>query len=257
MQILYDFQTSTVTECYINEKLILFLQNQKTKHMELNLREKLILLFHHELKDKFCINDYRFDTAFIGAMLYELVVLKKIEIQDDLIKCVGKKDGLSKELKDMYARMKSKKSDKKISYWVVKLLTKSEKYRKTTLKSMTEKGLIEIVEKKYLLFFKKQTTHLTNPVVREEIVEKLRACLLDNVPASFDELAIISIIDAANVYRLISNIKGECPRMKEKYEYLLMDNFVGDFASDIILKIKNALFYTYNSYNPSARCSGR
>ncbi len=233
------------------------MQHQKTITMDLTLREKLILLFHHELKDKFCINDYRFDTAFIGAMLYELVLLKKIEIQDDFIKCIGKKEGLSKDLKDMFSRIKSKDSEKKISYWVVKLLTKSEKYRNRTVASMCEKGLLEISEKKYLLFFKKKTTHLINPEEREKIVNKLRLCLLESEPATFDDLALISIIDAANVYRLISSIKGECPRMKEKYEYLIMDNVLGSGITDLILKIKNALFYTYNSYNPAARCSGR
>ena len=122
---------------------------------------------------------------------------------------------------------------------------------------MIEKGLLEITEKRHLLFFKKKTTHLVNPIEREGIASKLRACLLDNAPASFDELALISIIDSANVYRLISNVKGECPRMKEKYEYLIMDNVVGSVTTDVILKVKNALFYTSNSYNPSARCSGR
>ncbi len=130
------------------------MQIQKTNTMELNLREKLILLFHHELKDKFCINDYRFDTALIGAMLYELILLKKIEIIDDMIKCVGKKDGLSKDLKDMLSRIKSKEKQKKVSFWVVKFLTKSEKYRKIIVNSMCEKGLLEITEKRHLIFLK-------------------------------------------------------------------------------------------------------
>lgn len=225
--------------------------------MDLNLREKLILLFHHEMKDKFCITDYRFDTAFIGAMLFELWLLEKIEIIDDKIKCVSNKSGLSKELKEMYLKIKSKDKQKKISYWVVKLLTKSEKYRKITVKEMSEKGLLELQEKKYLFFFTKQITHLPNPTVREEIVNKLRSCLLEETPASFDDLALIGLVDATNVYRLISNVKGECPLMKEKYISLVAEKSVGRGVSEVINQVKTALFSTYTSSMPTSTCSGR
>ncbi len=98
---------------------------------------------------------------------------------------------------------------------------------------------------------------MINHEERNQIFHKLRACLLEDVPANFEELALISIVDAANVYRLISNVKGECHRMKEKYESLLTDNVAGNSATDLILKIKNALFHTYNSYDPETICAGK
>lgn len=225
--------------------------------MELNLREQLILLFHHELKDKFCINDYRFDTAFIGAMIFELIELGKIEIKDDKIKCISKKDGLSKDLKEMYLKIKAKENNKKISYWVDKLLVKSEKFRKCTVKDMSQKGLLELSEKKYFWFFTKQTTHINDSKIREDIVNRLRACLLDDAPPTYYDLALIGLIDATNVYRLISNIKGECPKMKEKYIEMLGGKSERLGVSEVIASVSNALFISYTASLPKPTCSGR
>ena len=73
--------------------------------MKLTLREKLVLLFHHELKDRFNLNDYRFKTTFAGAMLFELLEMKRLDIVDGKLVTLANSKGLSKDLKKVYKKV--------------------------------------------------------------------------------------------------------------------------------------------------------
>ncbi|MDD2345891.1 MAG: GPP34 family phosphoprotein, partial [Bacteroidales bacterium] len=170
--------------------------------MKLTLREKLVLLFHHELKDKFSLNDYRFDTTFAGAMLFEMLELKCLNITQGKLIVIGNSKSLSKDLKKVYKKIKSKVKPKKVCYWVALLSENSKKYRKYILKQMSKEKLLTIEKKRYLFFFEKEITHLLIPDLREEIVNDLRAVLMEDKKPTYDEMALICLIDSADVYRL-------------------------------------------------------
>lgn len=233
---------------------MLYFCPSKFYNMKLTLREKLVLLFHHELKDRFSVNDYRFDTAFAGAILFELIALKQLEISKHKLVAIGSAKGLSKDLKEVYKLIEKNEKHKKVCYWVAYISERAKNFRNATLKQMAKEGLLSVEIKRSFLFFTKETTHLHDSSIRQEIFQDLRAVLLDGKKPSFDELALICLIDSADVYRLISNVKGECPKMKEKFKALVGEDVAGQGVTEAVEMVNSAVFTALYSDAGSSSC---
>lgn len=222
--------------------------------MKLTLREKLVLLFHHELKDRFNLNDYRFKTTFAGAMLFELLEMKRLNIVDGKLVTLANSKDLSKDLKKVYKKIQAKDKPKKVCYWVAKFSENSEKYRKYILKKMSSEGLLTIEKKRYLFFFEKEITHLLKTDLRDQIVNELRAVLMEEKRPNYNEMALICLIDAADVYRLISNVRGECPKMRRKFKALVGEEAAGQGVTEALEMVQSAIFNSLVENNDSASC---
>lgn len=233
---------------------MLYFCPSKIYKMKLTLREKLVLLFHHELKDRFSVNDYRFDTAFAGAILFELIALKQLEISKHKLVTIGNAKGLSKDLKEVFKLIEKNEKPKKVCYWVAYISERAKSFRNATLKQMAKEDLLTVEKKRSFFFFTKETTHLNNSAIRQEVFQDLRAVLLDGRKPTYDEMALICLIDSADVYRLISNVKGECPKMKEKFKALVGEEAAGQGVTEALEMVNSAVFTALYSDTGSASC---
>jgi golgi phosphoprotein 3 len=142
------------------------------KKTELSLPEKIILL---ALNDKgwFGSSESIIKFGLAGAILFELVQLKRIEIKDGLIYVIDPKPTDVAVLDKVLDLLKSSKKMRGVRAWIQRIAYRKLMLRKQVLKQLMQKKAITKEEFSIMMVFYQTKFPILNGEMKQQIIEYL------------------------------------------------------------------------------------
>lgn len=204
--------------------------------MELNFIERFLILAHHPKKGRYLVDGTFLNYSIIASALFQMA-------QNDLVEFVNhkilvKKDGYTDNffVNELFAQIQKRKSPKRIKYWINKFANKADRYRRYLIVQLSENGIFRIEYRKFIGLIPYRKSFMSNQTVRQIIIDDLREIVLEGKKVDRVSFALLSLVEACHLHRLISNNKQELKRVKLNLKALVYENPI---ASDLTNTIKD------------------
>lgn len=205
-----------------------------------NSAERFLILIQHPEKDRFIVTDQVRVSGLIGSLLLDLSSKKNISIEDKKLKVKHNDFDLTAVHKEVWEQISNLRKDKNIRYWLSKLSRNCKYYQKTLLESLEKRRIIEIIPKKFL-FFNYYRTRLVNKRVQEELINELRGIIFNNTEPEGNAAAILGLIHACNLYRVVCYDRQERKLCKVKVKEILKSDSISQGVDAAIQEIQAAI----------------
>jgi len=180
-----------------------------------------------------------FGYAVLGALIIELLFLKKIRLEKKRFKVlVQTQDStpMGKKALDYLLQEISNSDSKPLGRWIRKYCNyPDQKIMALLIESMKEEGIIrEVIETGV---FKKNKYPLTKPTQKKEIIEEIRTAITIKAEPTQNALALLALIDATWMTRNL--LEREDRRLvKEKMKKLLAKR-----EKSLLRKYSESIYY--------------
>jgi hypothetical protein len=174
--------------------------------MELTLKENYTIL--HIAAKKGLVNDGNtaFTVGLAAIVLAELMQWKKIILKGEYVLLKDAMHTGDAVLDFVLDQLDSSDNDYNVKAWIERLTHKEtgKNLLKVLFASMEKDNLVKFtVRSKFLIFGKEQTYQLNNPLLKTELEDKLRKCLLvKNTPVTENDAILIILLDRCRLFKL-------------------------------------------------------
>jgi len=220
--------------------------------------EKFLLLAHHPRKGKF--TDSRLSGDYVkygmmGAIFLDLSLKGAIELKNKVIRVTGKKDNLYPEAEEILQRLRESRKPKKVKYWIRKMGSRGNRYKKRMLQRMKDKGLIRIEKKKFLGLIPYQKTWLLKTDQRHKMLLHLREVVMGRQKAGTEEAMLLGMIRACRIYRILVQQKGEQKEIKKALKQFMEENAIAGAVDQTLREIQAAIFASIGAASAASAAS--
>jgi hypothetical protein len=208
--------------------------------MEYSTANQFVILALNPGKGRVLIDSIHFRYSLTGAILMDYLdgeelrvedkrVIPSLKINNDAIHVMfsGKVSGTTR--------------NRKISYWIRILTNKSRFIFSELTKSLEEKRIIRIEQKKFLHIIPYKRYWFLNNSIRPDLIEKMRGILMYGNKPEKKELMLLSVIHSAKAHAVFSKERGEKRMIRKKCAELLKGDFVSIEISQTIREVQNAI----------------
>ena len=225
---------------------------------DLILPEKFLLLAHHPRRGKFV--DSRLSADYVkygmmGAIFLDLSLKGAIELENKVIRVTGKKDDLYLEAGEILQRLREHKKPKKAKYWIRKMGSKGNRYKKRMLQQMKDKGLIRIEKRKFLGLIPYQKTYLLKPDQRHKMLLRLREVVMGRQKAGNEEALLLGLIRACRIQRILVQQKGEQKKIRKALKQFMEENAIAGAVGETLKEIQAAIFASAGAASAASAAS--
>ncbi len=206
------------------------------------LAEKIFILTINEKTGKIK-KPLFFDYAIIGAVLLELLFLKKIILEKKTFRVlVHLVDSSATKIKplDYFLQEFSKMSgSKSLEHWIRKFaMYDAVKPMEVIFETIQEHGIIRNTSNEpQLSFHKTETFPLTNPGVKQEILEEVKIVFTSNIQPDNISLALLSLLYATH------SLKNFFERKDRKLARKKMKDLLAKREKSLLKKYSDGIYY--------------
>ncbi|MFK5857299.1 MAG: GPP34 family phosphoprotein [Bacteroidota bacterium] len=211
-----------------------------TKKMTQTTSEKFLILIQNPEKSNYLISDQMRNIGLIGSILIDLVNEKSIDIENGKIVAKKTKTSLSASHNQILDLISQSKRNRKIKTWISKFSWRSRQYQKQIFEQLEKKRLIRI-EHKIFLFFKYYKTRLIDRRTREQIIKEIRDVIFNNKQIDNDNAAILGLIQACKMHKVVCNDKKEIKVCKLKMKEIIKNDSISQGVEKVIKEIQAAV----------------
>lgn len=211
--------------------------------MKLNTAEKFLLLAKHPEKFWYKISEIHLNYGIIGSILIDLSLKKSLEIKEKCFHVNTKFEYKDKEypgferISDFI--INSKKS-RKPKYWIQKFARKSRIYKWEFFNGLEKKRLVRIENRKFL-FIPYRRCYLVDSRTRNKLIDHLRDSVLYKKKKSEEDMAILGMVEACKMHKIISRDRHEVKMIKKELKTLLKDSPISQIVDDTIKQVQIAI----------------
>lgn len=209
----------------------------------LSLAEKFLLLIHHPEKSRYLISEQMRNVGLIGALLLDLAYGKKMQVEGDKLSATASHTDLSATHQEVLSRLSAHERPKKIKRSISKLSGKSCKYRHALLASLEENGFLRIEHKKFL-FIPYLRTYLLKHETRDALLREIRGVVFDDQNIRPENAALLGLVDACKMYKLICHDRNETKYCKARLKELVQEDAIARGVDKVIKAMQAALIAT-------------
>ena len=188
----------------------------RTNSMQLDVLEKFVLLAHHPEKKRYLVSELYVNYGIIGAMLLDLSLLNKLDLQDEKLVITDRNDIPNPMVAEIADDIYKSGKHKKVKFWVMKYGRKAKKYRHKVLESLASKNVIEIERKKFLGLFPFIQTRVSDRRTLENLVREVKGNVFNHRGISEEDTVMLGLVEACKMYRALSKDRNEIKKMKAK-----------------------------------------
>ncbi len=170
------------------------------KKVELTLPEKIVLLALDN-KGWFGSSEHNIKFGLSGVILFELAVLERIKIKDNIVQLISTKSTGDPLLDRILNHIKSSKKNRSLRNWIQNFVYKKLLIRKTILKSLIEKKIIKKEEFSMLWVFYQFKYPILNVDSKEKIRTDLYETIMKGGQLSDQDTMFIIVMDTCKMVR--------------------------------------------------------
>lgn len=211
--------------------------------MELNTPEKFLLLAKHPEKYWFKVPELQLKYGMIGACLLELSLQNILDVQNNHFVIKNKselKDSEYPGFERISELIKNSNKERKPKYWIQKISRKSRLYKWEFLNGLEKKKLIRI-EHKTFLWIPYRRCYLLDSRTRNKLIEHLREIVLYKKKKSEEDLAILGMVEACKMHKIIAKDRHERRTMRKELKTILKDSPISQTVENTIRQVQAAI----------------
>ena len=209
--------------------------------IELNLLEKYLLIALDDEKGKFINDSIHLHYGFAGAILLEMAMRDKIEVQGEIIKLkeksTEKEVALNKAIE--LFRQEGKMSSKDC---IAKLAKKAAELKNDTLQRLINKGVLEKKEDKILWIFPNDKYPTQNNLPENKLRHRLNELVLNGKKPEAEDIMLLSLINTSGLTKEAFRDASENRKViKNKIEHMTSDMKLSQVINTSIREIQAAI----------------
>lgn len=176
--------------------------------MNYTVAEQFIILAISPETGRISVDSTHFKYSLTGAILMGFLEGEELKVEEKRV--IPSLRINNDAIHTLFAEQFSKSSrNRKISYWIQRLTNKSRFILSEMMKSLENKGVINIEYKKFLQLIPYKRYWFLNNSIRTDIIELLRGILLHGKKAGKKELMLISVLHAAGAHSILKKESAE------------------------------------------------
>ncbi|MBD2261306.1 GPP34 family phosphoprotein [Pseudanabaena sp. FACHB-2040] len=178
------------------------------------------------------------DYGLVGSLLLDLVLQGKLEIDDDnrVIGAISGNTGnefLDQRLSEVLASTRPRTA----RFWVTRWRRRYRGIQTVVLQNLIDLGVLERQEQRILGLFPTQRYFLTDEFIQREIVQQVRAAVLEGIGLDSRMAALISLMQASHLTDAVFRPE-ERPEARSRIKAIAIEELVGQAISKAIFTIQ-------------------
>ncbi|MGB4260342.1 MAG: GPP34 family phosphoprotein [Candidatus Cloacimonas acidaminovorans] len=215
--------------------------------MILNCAEELILLSIDDQTNSFYrITNINFNVALIGALLMDLALRKRIDVDLEGIYVLSTEPTGDKFLDAILENLIETEAGNQPAVLVGQLYNSMGHLKDKLLQDLEEKGIIKVSQCKVLWLFKKRRYPVIDQKEEEEVLSRIRKTVLTDVDPEPRDLALIALLNICNLMdKIFTN--DELEQRSERLEQLKKLDLISPAVKRIIGEMQVLITTTYTT----------
>ena len=201
--------------------------------MIINTAERFLVLIQHPERSRFLLPGHVRSAGLVGSVLLDLSNEKNIGIEQGRLILINADTEISAAHKQVLSRIRESEKSRKIRTWVRKLSRKSKTYQNEVLLELQNKEIVEIVNRRFLIF-PYHRTRLINKDFREHLIGEIRKIIFHDAPVTNENSLILGLVDACSMYRIICRDRRERKLCKAKIKDLIRSDSISRGVDEVI-----------------------
>ncbi|HPI42775.1 MAG TPA: GPP34 family phosphoprotein [Candidatus Cloacimonas acidaminovorans] len=215
--------------------------------MILNCAEELILLSIDDQTNSFYrITNINFNVALIGALLMDLALRKRIDVDLEGIYVLSTEPTGDKFLDAILENLIETEAGNQPAVLVGQLYNSMGHLKDKLLQDLEEKGIIKVSQCKVLWLFKKRRYPIIDQKEEEEVLSRIRKTVLTDVDPEPRDLALIALLNICNLMDKIFT-QEELEQRSERLEQLKKLDLISPAVKRIIGEMQVLITTTYTT----------
>lgn len=213
--------------------------------MILNCAEELILLSIDDQTNSFYrITNINFNVALIGALLMDLALRKRIDVDLEGIYVLSTEPTGDKFLDAILENLIETEAGNQPAVLVGQLYNSMGHLKDKLLQDLEEKGIIKVSQCKVLWLFKKRRYPIIDQKEEEEVLSRIRKTVLTDVDPEPRDLALIALLNICNLMdKIFTN--DELEQRSERLEQLKKLDLISPAVKRIIGEMQVLITTSY------------
>ena len=205
------------------------------------LSQDLILLALNPQTGKTRFSFYAaLEYGLVGSLLLDLVLQGKLEIDNDnrVIGAITGNTGdefLDRHLNEVLASSRPRTA----RFWITRWRRRYRWFQPVVLQNLVDLGVLERQEQRILGLFPTQRYFLTDESIQREIVQQVRAAVLEGIGLDSRMAALISLMQASHLTDAVFRPE-ERPEARSRIKAIATEELVGQAVSKAIFTVQAA-----------------
>ena len=205
------------------------------------LSQDLILLALNPQTGKTRFSFYAaLEYGLVGSLLLDLVLQGKLEIDNDnrVIGAITGNTGdefLDRHLNEVLASSRPRTA----RFWITRWRRRYRWFQPVVLQNLVDLGVLERQEQRILGLFQTQRYFLTDESIQREIVQQVRAAVLEGIGLDSRMAALISLMQASHLTDAVFRPE-ERPEARSRIKAIAREELVGQAVSKAIFTVQAA-----------------
>ncbi len=213
--------------------------------MLLNCAEELILLAIDDQTNSFYrITSINFNVALIGALLMDLALRKRIDVNLEGIYVLSTEPTGDRFLDAILENLIETEAGNQPAALVGQLYNSMGHLKDKLLQDLEEKGIIKVSQCKVLWLFKKRRYPVIDQKEEEEVLSRIRKTVLTDVDPEPRDLALIALLNICNLMDKIFT-QEELEQRSERLEQLKKQDLISPAVKRIIGEMQVLITTSY------------
>lgn len=222
----------------------------------LSLAEKFLLLAMHPEKTRYLVGDQALIAGLTGAILLDLTLEGKLEIQNNLLHAISNKSEVSKTHNKFLNIIYNFPKKRKIRTWIQRLTNKSQSNRKYLLQDLKVKGFVKIRHKRFL-FIPYIKASLIRKSERSKMISEIREILIYSKKPSAEMAPLLGLVAAGRMFRVIAKNRKEIKDFRKKLKEIMKSDLIASGVNQVISEMQAAVTAAVLASTMVATTAGR
>lgn len=209
--------------------------------MELNLVEEFLLIALDDDKGVFVIDSTHLHYGFAGAVLLELAVRDKIDIDGDYLHLKSSSQEPEVALNLAIDLITSSTSTKKVMDWLGILAKKAGEMKEATLVRLIERGVLSKEEHKILWIIPNNKYPTSNSNPENKVRERLNNVILNGAQSEPRDVMLLSLIEVSDLTKEAFRDQSDYKEVKRKIKEVTEDIKISQAINKSIREIQTAI----------------
>lgn len=211
----------------------------------LNAAEELILLaLNDDTGDFHRMTNVNFNLALVGALLMDLALKNRIDVDLKRLYVVNKDKTGDPFLDHILSVIGERESSCETSVVVRHLYNTLEYLKDKLLDSLASQGIVKAVDNKILWLFKKRRYPVIEQKEEKEVLSRIRETILTDVIPEAKDVALISLVNTCDLMDKLFT-KEELESHTTRIEALKKMDLIGQAVNSIIEEVQIMIASTF------------
>ena len=170
-------------------------------NMKLTLIDQLTLLSLDDKTGSFIPDSTAFSYAIGGAVILELALEEKINIENKRVKVIDSTPTNDKIVEEYFETIKSSTKERKLQTWVERIGSKAHKIKQSTIDKLIDDRILEKKEEKILWVFTIDKYPAQNSMPENRLRARLYDVIINKHNPTAKKVMLLNLIDACQLQK--------------------------------------------------------